>query len=173
MRTGRFGIGPIMAVMGLALAASLAGCTARPLYAPTAATGVPLQAELASVDIPEQSARVGQEVRNHLIFAFTGGGAPAAPLYRLDLTVSGGLSGSLSSRTQSFQVYRVAASYRLTDVATGTVLGSGSVTGTTSFTASNQGFADYRAERDAESRAAADAADQIRLAVSTALAGRR
>lgn len=165
-RSSRMLIGPVFL-----LAAGLAACTVRPLYGPVAATGAPLTAELVSVEIPPLPTRVGQELRNQLIFAFTGGGAAAAPLYRLDLTVSGGAGGALSSRIQTFQVYRVTASYRLTDAVTGAMLASGSVTGTTSYNVSNQGFADYRAERDAENRAAADAAEQIRLAVSAAVAG--
>lgn len=153
-----------------ALALALAGCTASPLYAPSAVTGVPLQAEFAAIAIPEVGDRVGQEVRNQLILAFTGGGEPAPPRYELTLGVSARPSSTISPRTQTLRLIQVSATWRLTDIGTGALLAGGTAEATGTYASSNQGFADLRAQRDAEDRAAREAAEEIRLRVGAAIA---
>ena len=58
------------AVASIAIVAALAGCQARPLY--SSAGGVPVK--MAAIKINPLGDRVGQEVRNRLVF-LTGGGA--------------------------------------------------------------------------------------------------
>ena len=78
-----------------AVAASLAGCF-QPLYGDRAPDGSPsLRDALSSVDIQQIAApkatdeeRLAVEIRNALIFDFTGGGAPAAPAHRLRITIA-------------------------------------------------------------------------------------
>ena len=83
--------------LGLTIASALAlgGCF-QPMYAKVApvvastgpALGTPGSVNaLASIDILPIDGRVGQKIRNDLVFAFTGGGAPLPPAYRLDITV--------------------------------------------------------------------------------------
>ena len=72
------------AVAGLALLSSLvlaSACTVRPLYSDgpvSAGVEAGTATQLASIDIKPVKTRYAQEVRNHLIFLFTGGaGQPA------------------------------------------------------------------------------------------------
>ena len=65
----------LISVVGLAV---VAGCTVRPLYGDvTSATGPQAfaSARLESIEIAPVDDRVGQEVRNHLIFLLGGGRA--------------------------------------------------------------------------------------------------
>src|SRR5690606_3951435 len=106
----------LAAVAAFALAAS--ACTVRPLYSdtphsPAASAGV--QAELASIAVKPVSTRYAQQVRNHLIFAFTGGGArTATPLYSLDLDVSEQLEAAASVQVATNVDQPTAGTVRLT-----------------------------------------------------------
>ena len=62
---------------GLA-ALALAGCGFQPLYGGTTAGGAKLVEVMKAVDITPIPGRVGQKLRNELIFATTGGGDPAS-----------------------------------------------------------------------------------------------
>src|SRR5688572_24889676 len=78
--------------LGVCLAASLvalAGCGDagfRPLYAPTA-DGSTAGDRLKEVDFAPIPGRVGQRVRNDLIFESTGGGLASAPQYRFEVVL--------------------------------------------------------------------------------------
>src|SRR4051794_17629166 len=71
---------------------AVAGCTVEPLYsaapAPTSGTLTgSIGGDLSTIAIKPVGDRVGQQVRNHLIFLFGGGkGQPANPRYSLTLT---------------------------------------------------------------------------------------
>src|SRR5450631_2186541 len=66
----------------------LAGCGYQPLYGTGFAGGTGGVAEqMRAVDIGLVPGRVGQEVRNELIFKETGGREAAAPRYRLEIAV--------------------------------------------------------------------------------------
>src|SRR5215510_878592 len=58
----------------------------RPLYGATA-SGVGTQERLAQVDYAPIPGRVGQRIRNELIFESTGGGNPLPPTHRLEVVV--------------------------------------------------------------------------------------
>ena len=166
---------------GLALALGLAaGCTVRPLYGELspAAPGAP-SPRLASVHIPPVSGRVGQEVRNHLIFLFGGGqGQPAAPAWRLtlDTTVTRSVPATVSTRNINLDptsgVIRVRAAYVLADAATGAQIASGTRSVQAPYDIPAQDFAASRAVRDAENRAARELAELLRLVVGQELARR-
>src|ERR1700758_3041906 len=66
---------------------ALAGCGFQPLYGGTTARGQKLSDVMAGVEINPIPGRVGQKIRNELIFATTGGGYPAPSHYRLDGTI--------------------------------------------------------------------------------------
>jgi LPS-assembly lipoprotein len=167
----------LIAAAGLA---ATAGCTVQPLYsaAPAAVNGgttASIGADLSTVAIKPVGERVGQEVRNQLIFLFGGGkGQPAAPRYSLDLVVS-----SYSEATANIQVNReneptaailtVIARYRLTDTQ-GNPFSNGKRQFVASYDVPRQEFAALRAKRDAENRAAREVAELIRLAIAQDLA---
>lgn len=180
-RCGRRGMAWSVALLAAAgaLVAS-AGCTVQPLYSAAAApvrgaTTGSIGSDLSTIAIKPVGERVGQEVRNHLIFLFGGGqGQPAAPRYSLALTVS-----SFSEATANIQINReneptaailtVRAGYRLTD-AQGNPFSSGNRQIVASYDVPRQEFAALRARRDAENRAAREVAELVRLAVAQDLA---
>lgn len=163
----------LMAALGVA-----AGCTARPLYGDMAAGTAPAgtSAALASVDVAPATDRVGQEVRNHLIFLLAGGqGLPASPAWRLtmDTTTTHSSATSVSTARVSLEptagIAIVRSVYTLTDTATGRTVASGTRSVQAPYDIPVQDFAAARAVRDAENRAARELAELLRLAVAQAI----
>ncbi|MDF1599382.1 LPS assembly lipoprotein LptE [Mesorhizobium sp. YIM 152430] len=163
-----------LAGLGLALSlAAAAGCTVQPLYGTggTTASGAPMSAELATVAVAPVGDRVSQEVRNHLIFLLSGGaGEPSAARYTAQLAVS--VSDAAAASVQvgrdeepTASLVTVAASYTLTDD-TGNRIGAGSRSAQAAYDVSRQQFAALRASRDAQNRAAREAAELVRLAIA-------
>lgn len=163
----------------LALFASLAlasACTVRPLYsdAPvTSGVGAGTTTQLASINIKPVNTRYGQEVRNHLIFMFNGGtGQQASAPYTMDLAV-----GALNEATLLEQVttkddeptagtMTLTGSYVITDIKTGKRVAGGKRSVSASYDRPRQEFANVRAERDAQNRAARELAELLRLAIA-------
>ncbi|WP_315926038.1 LPS assembly lipoprotein LptE [Mesorhizobium sp. SP-1A] len=169
---------------GLVAAATVvAGCQVRPLYsnAPLSPNAqLPAQAELASIAVKPVNTRYAQQVRNNLIFGLNGGAErTAAPAYSLDLGVT--------ELVQSVAVVQVAsnedqptagtvtltANYTLTDAKTSAVVGRGKRAISASFDRPTQQFATYRAQIDAENRAARELAELLRLSLAEDLARKR
>ena len=71
------------------VALALAGCGFQPLYGGTTAGGAKLAEVMAAVDIAPIPGRVGQKLRNELIFANTGGGYASPTRYRLNIVKIG------------------------------------------------------------------------------------
>lgn len=169
-------------VAAVALAALVSACTVRPLYsnAPlSSGSTASAQAELASIAIKPVTTRYAQQVRNNLIFAFTGGGArTATPAYSLDLGVSELLE--TAARVQittdvdqpTAGTVTLTSRYRLTDVKTGDVVATGTRSISASYDKPPQEFASYRAQLDAENRAARELAELLNLAIAQDLAKR-
>lgn len=168
----------ILTCLGLAIAA--AGCTVQPLHGEiTSSTGTSggRSAALSSVEVKPVSDRVGQEVRNHLIFLLHGGaGQPASPAYQLALTTSSSASSSaaVTVRTSTLEptsaIQAVRGVYTLTETATGRVVSRGSRTVQSAYDIPRQEFAAQRAKRDAENRAARELAELLRMVVGQELA---
>lgn len=158
-----------LAGLGLALAllgGTLAGCTSgiHPLYG--ARPGSPAGA-LRGVDIAAVSGRVGQQVRNELVFGFYGGSGDVdgKPRHRLELTVTSTDNAVGMERYRnlpSAYVEQITATYALIDVTTGDTVTSGTSFAQAAYDYSQQRFADVRAKRDAENRAAGVVAGDIR-----------
>ena len=164
--------GSLMLALGVA-----AGCTARPLYGDLAPASGTQSAELASVAIAPASTRVGQEVRNHLIFLFGGGqGEPAAPAWRLKLStsVTNSVPSTVTVGRRSLEptagLITVRASYTLSEAQSGKVVASGQRAVLSPYDVPAQSFAAARAVRDAENRAARELAELLRLVVAQDLA---
>jgi LPS-assembly lipoprotein len=171
---GRGGPRRCLPALALALLGSfyLSGCTVQPVYG-SKPDGSAVGRSLASIAIDPVDSRVAQEVRNKLIFYMTGGAGEAAnPQYRMKLRVTSSENKLGISRTGSAPVHSltVTASYTLTPVGSEDVLLRDTARGTASYDRSNQNFANIRAELDAENRAAAQAADEIRLRLATTMA---
>src|SRR5262245_35104128 len=105
---------------GLA-ALALAGCGFQPLYGGTTAGGQRLSEVMAGVDIVPIPGRVGQRVRNELIFANTGGGVAAPSRYRLEIAIKESVVDQLVQITgdATGQVFQLDATFQLIDSASG------------------------------------------------------
>src|SRR5262245_41428953 len=85
----------IRAAAALAIAALAGGCF-QPLYGEQSPTGGPvLRDQLSAVDVLQigapkgtDEARIAVEIRNALLYDFTGGGYPAPPTHRLKIAMA-------------------------------------------------------------------------------------
>ncbi|QKC88121.1 hypothetical protein EB230_06450 [Mesorhizobium sp. NZP2234] len=154
--------------------ALVSACTVRPLYSSAPlTTGSSANAELASIAIKPVKTRYAQQVRNNLIFGLgRGAGEPASPLYSLDLSVSEAVESSALVQVGTDEDEPTAgsvtltASYTLTDAKTGVVITVGKRAITSSFDRPRQEFASYRAQIDAENRAARELAEALQLSIA-------
>lgn len=148
----------------------LSACTVQPLYGPTP-TGMATSAALDSITIEPVDTRVAQEVRNKLLFEM-GGGKQASPVYRMKLTVTVSESplGVTPVETAPTYSITVSATYELRSLATDEIVLRGTARGVSSFDRITQVYANTRAKIDAEDRAAAQAATDIRIRLASAAA---
>ena len=164
-----------MRVHGLKTATALlaallvTACTVQPLYAPPPAPGASAQAPLSSIFIEPVNDRVGLVLRNHLIFLLNGGkGQPTDPVYTANLTVTSTTRSAFVTQVAgrdgepTSQTVTVTAKYGLRKTADNDLVASRQATASASFDVSLQEFANVRALRDAENRAAKEAAEQLR-----------
>ncbi|MBD1546535.1 hypothetical protein [Roseibium aggregatum] len=164
----------------VALSAALAGgvaagCQVRPLYGTMSTPGgQAVPAELAAIDIDPISDRYADEdaarvLYNELTFNFERGADRADKLYRLKI-----LMDLASSEVGVEQLSDVPAAYTMTmnttfvlsDIATNKTLMTGKSFATASYDFSNQRFANLRAKKDAESRAAKAVAQDIQARIA-------
>ena len=167
-RSGGVKLRAIAIAIGAAIA--LASCTAQPLYGPTP-SGVGMEAVLDSISIDPVDTRVGQEVRNRLIFVM-GNGKQATPVYKMKLTVTAAESALGVTPVETAPTYpiTVTATYEVRSIASGDIVLRGTSRGVASFDRITQVFANTRARLDAENRAAAQAATDIRVRLAAAAA---
>ena len=153
-------------------AGALAGCGFQPLYGGTTASGAKLAEVMAAVDINPIPGRVGQRVRNELIFANTGGNYAAPQKYRLDIVVKESVTDQLVQITgdATGQVFELNATYKLVDVSNGKVLLVGSAISRAPYNRFQEIFANVRARMDAENRAASTVAESIKTRIAAYLA---
>ena len=151
---------------------ALAGCGFQPLYGGTTAGGAKLAEVMAAVDINPIPGRVGQRVRNELIFESTGGGTAATPRYRLDIAVKEHVTDQLVQITgdATGQVYELNATYKLVNVANGQIMLTGTAVSRAPYNRFQEIFSNVRARYDAENRAASTVADSIRTRIAAYLA---
>lgn len=166
---GRFS-GPA-AILAFAAAVALSACTVQPVYGP-APGGASVAQTLRSIAIEPVDTRVGQVVRNRLMFYLTGGGEPADPQYRMRLRVTTSETALGITREGSAPVYSVTvtASYTLYRIGSDEIVLRETARGTASYDRYSQNFANIRALRDAENRAAELAANEVRMRVAAATA---
>lgn len=149
---------------------SLTGCFS-PMLAERS-DGSSVNADLSQIYIGTIDGRVGQRIRNDLIYAFgtTSGGAGA--LYQLSISLDVSEQSTLvqpSTRARG-QTTVLNATYTLTDSVTGEVVHGGTAFSRASYDASTALFANERAEIDAENRAAGVLAENIKTRVSAWIA---
>jgi LPS-assembly lipoprotein len=156
---------------GLA-AMMLAGCGLQPLYGPGFSGLGGNGATLASVDIATIPGRVGQVVRNELIFKTTGGGEAAEPKYRLEIALRESAQNLLVDLTGDSQgiMFGLDGDVQLVRLEDNTVILKAKTASRASYQKVESVFANVRARRDAEDRAARMLSDDIRTRIAAALA---
>ncbi|WP_332122618.1 LPS assembly lipoprotein LptE, partial [Azorhizobium caulinodans] len=148
---------------------ALAGCF-QPMYAEKTVTpaGQPLVEMMRQVEIVKIEGKLGNDLRNDLIFELTGGaGNPVGAPYKMFITVVTNSASSIVDTTSGLpqnRIIHVTANWRVVRAGEETkppVL-QGKSSGSASIDVSEQRFANWRATRDAESRAARMVVEQIR-----------
>lgn len=137
----------------------------RPLYATSSLTGSAVNEKLARMEVAPIPGRVGQRLRNEMIYQATGGGNVAIdPEYRLEIVIRESISATLVQidGNSSGSVYNLNASFRLVRVADRTVALEGESFGRSAFQRFDSVFSNVRARQDAENRAARTVADDLK-----------
>jgi LPS-assembly lipoprotein len=157
----------------LLLAALLSACF-QPMYADRSViggTGPNLREAMRDVEIDKVEGRVGQQVRDDIIFELSGGlGNPTGAPFRLNLKIATNSyndiidpqSGLPQTETVSFDV-----TYKLQDIANDKIVLNDKAIARVSIDRTQQRYARVRAVRDAENRAAKIVAEQIRARVAS------
>jgi LPS-assembly lipoprotein len=179
MSSAETGLAPVVSrrslVRGLALllaaAPALTGCGSdglKPLYGPAGA-GARVDERMAQVDIAPIPGRVGQRIRNELIFQSTGGGNPLPPSFRLEVVVRESVTSTLVNTLGEAlgQIYAVEANFKLVNLKDKRVVLQGASNARAGFERFESIYSNVRARTDAENRVARTIADDVktRLAV--------
>ena len=156
---------------GLVLAATAAlfvvGCTDgsgfRPVYGSMGVSAT-VDAKLAQVEMGTIPGRVGQRIRNELIFQSTGGDRAAPTTYRLEVVIKESLTSTLVEKDGDAlsQIYNLDANFRLINIADNRVLMQGTSFGRAGFERYASVLANVRGKEDAENRAAKTVATDIK-----------
>jgi LPS-assembly lipoprotein len=163
--------------LGVCLAASLvalAGCGDagfRPLYAPSV-SGAAASERLKEVDFALIPGRVGQRIRNDLIFESTGGGGKdSAPQYRFEVVLRETVTSTfVDIKGQvSGAVYSVEAAFRLIDAREKKVVFQGTSHARAPFERFESIYSNVRGREDAENRAARTIAEDLKTRLSAYL----
>jgi LPS-assembly lipoprotein len=171
----------LRAALAFIATAFLAGCF-QPLYQQAPLSGGPdLRNALAAIDVQQiaapngsENARIGVELRNALLFELTGGEASIAPTHRLNIKMVTSRSAIIvdpdTGRTET-EVTGIDVKYILTELATDRpVINAVAFARVSSdIPGQQQRFARWRAQREAEDRAAKVIADQIRSRLASYL----
>lgn len=167
------------AVAAMALAASVAGCL-QPLYGARApGGGSAVRDAMAAVDVLQieapkgtSEARIAVELRNALVFELTGGGGAATPTHSLKmrlLTTRQTIIVDITSGRSEAVITGLDVGYSLIETATGKIIFTDKTFARVSsdVPGQQQRFAQIRAYREAEDRAAKVIAEQIRTRLAS------
>ena len=164
-------------LLGLGL---ISACTVEPLNSSTPDSQISSNVEastiksiLASTSVKPVTTRVGQQVRNQLLFAMNGGKLKPGGQYSVKLSIkssSYNLSIDSSSNAPTSAQVAISSTYQLISSVSGKTVASGKRRALSSYDRTSQSFANERAERDAQNRAAKELAQQLRLAIAQSLA---
>ena len=159
-----------LALIGSALLAAPFVSACKPLYGTTPG-GARLKDVMASLEITEIPGRVGQRVRNELIFGVTGGGRPPRAEYRLEISVRESINDTLVEKTGDAkgQLYNLDAQFKLVRLADKQIVLEGRSAGRAALDRFDPIFSNIRARIDAENRAARVVADGIKTRVAAFL----
>lgn len=174
-----FNVTPIQRLVAtLAMLTFLASCTVEPLNATSSSrlsadgTSSSVQEVMKTISVDAVNERVAQQVRNNLLFELNGGKLEPEGQYRVSLRVAP-RTRSLSIEGDSLATTSAQASvtvtYRLIENATNKPIAQGVRRAYASYDQTPQKYANERAIRDAQNRAAKEVAQRVRLAIAKAL----
>lgn len=127
---------------------------------------------LAQVDVAPIPGRIGQRVRNELIFQSTGGATPPPPIYKLEVVLRATTHTTLvqTDGTSRGQIYLLEANFRLVDIKNPKrILFEGTSHGRGAFERYDSIYSNVRAQEDAENRVARTVAEDLKTRVATFL----
>jgi LPS-assembly lipoprotein len=153
----------------------LVGCGESGFRPLNGAVGIGANAEvkLSSVDIAPIPGRLGQRLRNELIFGTTGGGAPTTePAYRLEIAVTESVASTLvkTDGDSASQIYAADARFNLIRLSDKKVVLTGVSFGRAGLERNASIFSNTRAQDDAQNRAARTIANELKTRVASFLA---
>lgn len=156
----------LLAASAFIALSALSGCGDggfRPLYGSALINGAAVTERLATVDIAPIPGRVGQRIRNELIYQTTGGGSPKPPQYRLDIAIRESVTSMLVAvdGNAGNQIYSIDATFSLIRLSDKKVVAKGTSFGRASFDRVSSIFANVQARQDAENRAAQTVGQEI------------
>ena len=142
----------------------------RPLYGPTASGGDVVES-LKRVDLAPIPGRVGQRIRNEMIFQTTGGGNPLPPTHRVEVVLNENLTSTLVNveGEAAGQVYSVQAAFRVVDIKDKKVVFQGTSHARAGFERFESIYSNVRAREDAENRVARTIADDLKTRLAAFL----
>ena len=146
----------------------------RPMYASSAIVGgADVNEKLAQLEIAPIPGRVGQRLRNEIIYQSTGGGLAHEPVYRLEIVIRESLTPTLVKEdgNSSGSVYNLKTTFRLVRLADRSVALQGESDGRVAFQRFDSVFANVRARQDAEDRAAKTVGEELKGRIAAFLSG--
>ena len=163
----------LRAALALAAALTLTACGdagLRPLYGPSM-SGAHVSERMKEVDFAPIPGRVGQRIRNEMIFQTTGGGNPLPPSYRLEVVLTESLTSTLVRVTGEAegQIYAVQASFRLIDTKDKKVVFQGASHARAGFERFESIYSNVRGREDAENRVARTIAEDLKTRLAAYL----
>jgi LPS-assembly lipoprotein len=170
---GRASVNRFRHVPIVLLSAALLGGCFQPLYGTSTETGRPVVRDaLSAIDVQQipaaantSEAPLAVQIRNDLLFNFTGGGYPAPSTHKLKVEIFGNRAVVVIDRATALpnlETYTLRTTYSLTEIATGKVVVTGQASAPVSYdTLGQQRFARLGGMHDAERRAAKVISDNI------------
>lgn len=157
----------------IASAAMLSACGDggfRPMYG-SAGIGAAVDDKLAQVQVTPVPGRVGQRIRNELIFQATGGGTAPPAAYRLEIAIRESVTSTVVQIDGDARgsIYTVDASFQLIRLSDNSVALQGVSYGRAGFERFDSIFSNVRAREDAENRAARTVGEELKSRLSAYL----
>lgn len=158
----------ILCLMVLALGP--VGCGFQPIYARSGGSASsPMADQLAAVRVAAIEDRIGQQLRNNLVLSLSPRGEPASPRYLLTVKLSETPQSMATSKDGNATIGRVQvdATYTLQDMGKdGRLLYSGRARSFSGYRYLGARYASTASEREAETAALTNVADEIRGALA-------
>lgn len=145
----------------------------RPLYGSASLGGASADARLAKISYSTIPGRVGQQIRNEMIFNSTGGGTQQQPDMKLEVQIAENVTSTLVriDGDSSSQIYNLTARFNLIRLSDNAVVLSGTSYARAGFERYQSIFSNVRAREDAENRAAKVIGEDLKARLSAYLAG--